>query len=120
MIENSFLYKSPRFEKLEEYGFSFDGKTYSYSTEILKGQFTMRVFVSRADGEVKTALTDNGTGDLYTLHLVEGAGGAFIGKVRAEYERVLNDIADKCFETDVFKSPQAHAVIDYVRGRYCD
>lgn len=120
MIENPFLYKSPIFEKLEEYGFEFDGGTYRYETHIMNKQFTMRVFIARRNGEVKTELTDNGTGDLYTLHLVEGAGGAFIGRVRAEYERVLTDMVNACFENDVFKSPQAHEIIEYVRAAYGD
>lgn len=115
-----FEYKSPNFEKLSSFGFKFDGEKYSYSVKILGGQFELNIEISSASKDVRTRLTDLSTGEPYTLHLVAGAGGAFVGAVRAEYERVLTEIADKCFENDVFKGDIPHMVIDYVRERYGD
>lgn len=116
---NVFNFKSPDFKRLEEFGFLREANAYIYETEILEGQFKLRAEVF-ADGEVKTELTDLGTGEPYTLHLIEGAGGAFVGAVRAEYERVLKEISEKCFVDDVFKGECAHAVINYVREKYGD
>ena len=113
---NIFDYKSPNFNKLTAFGFKTDGKLYSYSTQILDGQFELRVGI--CGGEVNTGLIDLATDEPYTLHLVEGAGGTFVGAVRAEYERVLTEIADKCFERDMFKSDISHKVIEYVRTKY--
>ena len=115
-----FKSKSPDFEKLVAFGFTCDGEKYLYSTKILNNQFELLVNVVSPSGEVNTKLTDLTTGDLYTLHLVEAAGGAFVGAVRAEYERVLSEIADKCFYKDVFKSESAHGVIKYVKEKYGD
>ena len=80
----------------------------------------MRVSVSGADGEVKTEVIDLATGEPYSLHLVSEACGAFVGAIRAEYERVLTEISEKCFENDVFKSNFAHKIIEYVREKYGD
>lgn len=115
-----FDYKSPNYNKLLSFGFVKSGEGYSYVTEIYNGQFEMRVCISAAHGEVKTELIDLSTGEPYTLHLVSEAGGTFVGAVRAEYERVLQEISDKCFEKDVFKSDIAHRVIEYVREKYGD
>ncbi|MDE7182387.1 MAG: MmcQ/YjbR family DNA-binding protein [Clostridia bacterium] len=115
-----FAYKSPNYNKLVSFGFIKDGEWYSYVTEIYNGQFEMRVHISAAHGEVKTELIDLATGEPYTLHLVAEASGTFVGAVRAEYERVLQEISDKCFKKDVFKSDIAHKVIEYVRGKYGD
>lgn len=112
--------KSPDFEKLVAFGFTYDGEIYSYLTKILNDQFELQITVASPSGEVNTKLTDLTTCDLYTLHLVEAAGGAFVGAVRAEYERVLTEIADKCFYKDVFKSDAAHGVIKYVKAKYGD
>lgn len=119
MKNSVFDYKSPNFKKLVDYGFTSDGEQFRYSTEILDGQFELRVSVS-ADKQVKTSVFDLSTGEPYTLHLVVEAGGAFVGSVRSEYERVLTEIAEKCFERDVFKSDCAHKVIEYVRQKYGD
>lgn len=115
-----FEYKSPDFKKLTGYGFEKNGDKYTYVTEISDGQFEMRVEISASDGGVSTRLTDLNTGEPYTLHLVKEAEGAFVGAVRAEYERVLNEIGENCFENDVFKSDCAHKVITYVREKYGD
>ena len=120
MKNGAFRYKSPNFGKLEDYGFMKIGKTYSYATNILNGQFEMRVNVSSANGEVETEVIDLSTGEPYTLHLVAEACGSFVGAVRAEYERVLTDISEKCFVKDVFKSNCAHEIIAYVREKYGD
>ncbi|MBD5132570.1 MAG: hypothetical protein HDT28_08315 [Clostridiales bacterium] len=120
MDKNVFELKKPIFDKLIEFGFSLSGETYSYITRIYKGQFELRVEVSGSSGEVKTELIDRATDEPYTLHLVADASGAFVGSVRADYERVLTEISEKCFERDVFKSAGARKVIEYVRGKYGD
>lgn len=79
----------------------------------------MRIEIA-ADGKVQTELTDLNSGEPYILHLVEDACGSFVGAIRVEYERVLTDIADKCFEKDVFKGDCAHKVIEYVHEKYGD
>lgn len=120
MNSSVFDYKSPNFDKLVKFGFSLNEGIYSYVTKILGGQFEMRVDISSKDKEVKTLVTDLSTGDPYILHLVADACGAFVGAVREEYERVLTEISEKCFEKDVFKSDYAHKVIEYVRNKYGD
>ena len=79
----------------------------------------MRIEIT-ANGEVKTEVTDLNSGEPYTLHLVEDACGSFVGAIRSDYERVLTDISDNCFEKDVFKGDCAHKVIEYVREKYGD
>lgn len=115
-----FDFKSPNYKKLLYYGFKCDGQCYGYITNILNGQFEMRVNIDGKSGEVKTELIDAGSGEPYTLHLVEDAGGAFVGEVREAFESVLSEIAEKCFESDVFKGEVAHFVIEYVREKYGD
>ena len=118
-MTDPFQYKSPNFQKLKSYGFAEKDGVYSYATQILDGQFELRIAIS-AKGEIRTELIDLATEEPYTLHLVEEAGGTFVGEVRDGYGSVLADIAEQCFERDVFKSEQAHAVIAYIRQKYGD
>lgn len=65
-------------------------------------------------GKVNTKVVDTATGDEYVLHLVSGACGEFIGKIRKDYEDVLKTVAECCFDTEVFKSENAKRIIQYI------
>lgn len=110
--------KTANEDKLIAYGFELvDGK-YVYRTEIIDGQFRLTVTVD--GGEINTELYDVAAEDVYTLHLVEGAVGAFVGRVRAECDGVLRDIEQSCFDTDVFKQDFTRDVLQYAREKYGD
>lgn len=114
-----FISKAVNFEKLTEYGFTKKEEGYSYSTVLSDSGFKMTVSITN-QGEVSAVVIDPAFNEPYTLHIADGAVGAFVGGIRAEYEQVLTDIADKCFKPDVFKNPQTIKVIEYVRNTYGD
>lgn len=118
MALDIFRFKKANAEKLKEYGFAETDGCYSLRTFILNGLFEMLVFVK--NGEVGTKLTDCESGEEYRLHLIEGNGGEFVGKVKTEYEAILSDIRDKCFEKEIFKNAQSKHVIEYIENRYGD
>ena len=118
-MQDFFKYKSPDFEKLAAYGFQKKDGAYCFETQILSGQFLLKIFVS-LKGEVKTELLDTVTGEPYTLHLVEEAAGEFVGSVRGEYGRVLEEIAERCFERAVFQGGQTQALLMRAREKYGD
>lgn len=111
-----FMRKRVDNDKLEAYGFTKDNGSFCYRTKILDEQFLMEVYIN--NGEVQTRLVDIENECEYTLHVVSGAQGAFVGAVRMAYENVLSDIRDKCFIDDVFKSNSAKAVMQYVADKY--
>ena len=111
--------KTPDFEKLVNFGFERDKDGYVYSTAVLDNQFKMTVRIC-ADGKIQTQLWDLEAEEAYTLHLVADASGEFVGKVRAEYERVLKSIAENCYIPNVFKQSCTQRIIDYARERYGD
>ncbi|MCH5148944.1 MAG: MmcQ/YjbR family DNA-binding protein [Clostridiales bacterium] len=71
-------------------------------------------------GEVETELFDLETEEIYTLHLVAEASGEFVGKVRSEHDRVLEEICEKCFESSILGGQFTKKVIEYVQKRYGD
>ncbi len=104
-------------EKLLNCGFEFDGKNFVRRQEILN-QMTLTIIID-AGGSVTSKIFDS-DGEPYTLHLVESANGKFVGNVRAEYERVMNELAAHCFDDEHFKSAQALRLVDYVREHFDD
>lgn len=112
-----FYNKKPNFQKLQNFGFLKDGTCYQYTTVIADGQFAMTVSISE-DGKVATKLVDCDSKEEYVLYRVEKAAGAFVGMVKNAHDDILKEIADTCFEMDVFKSETAQEVIHYVRDTY--
>lgn len=105
-------------EKLISYGFTQTNDNYTYQTEIMNGQFWMKVTV--AAGEISTKVIDITTEDEYVLHLADTMQGAFVGQVRDAYNEVLDDIIDKCTDVEIFKVEQTKIVIDYIQNHYGD
>ena len=46
--------------------------------------------------------------------------GSFVGNVRQEYERVLNDVIENCTLKENFSSNQTKEVINYIKKKYGD
>ena len=118
-MNDIFKFKTPNFEKLRLFGFSEEKGEFVFRTPIFEGQFLMTVRVLK-DGTVKTELLDTLTEEPYTLHLVESAEGEFVGRVREEHGVILQTVAEKCFDTEIFKSAVTKELIVRVREKYGD
>lgn len=118
MAEVTFKNKKVNVKKLVPFGFKEEQGSYIYHADLICGQ--MKLTVKITDEKIYTTVIDNATDDEYVLHLVREAVGSFVGKVREEYDSVLNSIAEMCFDTEVFKSDYAKRLIEYVRNTYGD
>ena len=117
MRQSIFNHKIPIFERLLKYGFVLENEEYVYICKILDEQFILMVVVT-GTGEVRTKLTDVDTAEEYVLHSVAGVVGGFVERVRGEYDRVLRQIAEESFETQVFSGNDTQEVIQYIRAKY--
>ncbi|MCL2874870.1 MAG: MmcQ/YjbR family DNA-binding protein [Betaproteobacteria bacterium] len=119
MSNTIFKNKKLNLEKLLLFGFSIGNGIYTYTTDIADGQFQMIVTIMD-DRTVSTKVVDSSLNEEYVLYRTPGACGSFVGMVRTDYENVLREISEKCFEQNVFKSDYAQKVIQYVRDTYHD
>lgn len=106
-------------EKLQQYGFDNYNENYLLHIPIIDGQMALTVIVDN-EGNMHTELIDVLSGDEYVLHHVPSAVGAFVGRVRSEYEEKINEVIDGCYDPDVFKSSQTKEVIAYIFEKYGD
>lgn len=113
-----FKNKKVNVDKLINYGFELVGGKCVYQTAIMD-ELRLTVTVD-INGELETELYDVSAEDVYTLHLVESAVGAYVGRVRAEYEQVLRDIEQNCYESDVFKQDFTRKILQYAQEKYND
>lgn len=119
ILNGIFKRKKVNIPKLYAYGFSENSYGFYFNTILHGSGFQMTIEVTR-EGLIKTTVIDPETAEPYTLHLNNDTAGSFVGGVKTEYEQILTDIAQKCFDPDVFKSAQTKEIIDYVRAEYQD
>ena len=118
METNIFKYKKANTKKLLKHGFVLNKDFYENSIPIMGGEFSLHVHIFPPNS-VKTELLEVLTGEPYTLHLTSEVG-TFVGQVREEYENALNNIAQNCFDDDIFKSKQTKELIKYIAEKYGD
>ncbi len=116
MFEAIFQRKKVNIEKLISYGFERKEGSYLYTTNILNNQFKLHIHIS-TEGNADTNVFDVSTGDEYVLYKT-GAIGTFVGEVREACEKVLQEVADACYDVEIFRLDQTKRLIDYVRGKY--
>ena len=112
-----FKYKRLNREKILQHGFSIDGDNFIRHEKFL-ADFTLTIIIDNR-GNVTTKIFD-ADNEPYTLHLVESASGNFVGTVKAEHERILNELAAQCFDDEIFTGRQAKKLVDYIHEKFSD
>lgn len=118
MFEDIFRRKRIVVDKMLPYGFQMIGSVYQYVAEIQKGEFVLTIRIDE-EGSVDTDLVEKENGEPYVLYKTNAAG-TYVGEIRTAIEEVLSDIADKCYETVIFKEDQAQMAIQFVKEKYGD
>ena len=101
---------------LHDYGFKPFDSAFRYETLIMDGQFIFQVTI--LDDRFYSDVTEVETGDIFSLYHVDDATGSFIGQLKYEAEKILNDIRKKCFNNEIFKCSQTKIVLEYVFKKY--
>lgn len=114
--EKIFNRKKVNYQKLIAYGFTKQGNQYIYRTTIMAGQFKVEVIVKQ--GKISGKVFDTDTNEEYVLVHADGQYGQFVGQVKAKYQQVLEDIANKCFENQYFLTKQANQIAQDVEKSF--
>jgi len=118
-IEDEIFKKSHvNYDLLIKYGFKLIDNEYVFEKNILNDSFLVKVFISNK-GLIKGKIYDLETNLEYNNFRLENAL-TFAGKVRYEYENILNDIKNNCFDIDYFPSRQANMIVSYLKNKYND
>lgn len=118
LLDGIFKNSKPNFDKLQAYGFEKSAEGYKYGAAIMDGQFALNVTIN--NGDIVTEVIDISTDEPYTLFLADNAVGSFVGAVRTAYEKIMQDVADKCFDKSVFKANYTRQLTKYVYDKYGD
>lgn len=120
MLYNGSLFNNRKMNtiKMLSYGFIESEDYYTYCTDLMDGTFVLTVKISKS-GQIDTRIMESDSKEEYVLFQVQDAQGEFVGRVREAHKEVLEDIAEKCFIREIFKSDCAKKVIQYIKDKYC-
>lgn len=112
------IFKSYQFnkEKARDYGFVESGEVWTYSCQILQGDFFMTVSIT--PDNVSFQVFDQETGDLYSQVHMESMRGSFVGSVREACLEILYQIRKACFDVQDFICPQTKRIMAQVQEKY--
>ena len=112
------IFKSYQFnkEKAHAYGFVENGEVWTYSCQILQGDFFMTVSIT--PDNVSFLVFDQETGDLYPQVHMKSMRGSFVGSVREACLEILYQIRKACFDVQDFICPQTKRIMTQVQEKY--
>ena len=112
------IFKSYQFnkEKAHAYGFVENGEVWSYSCQILQGDFVMTVSIT--PDNVSFQVFDQETGDLYPQVHMKSMRGSFVGSVREACFEILYQIRKACFDVQDFICPQTKRIMAQVQEKH--
>ena len=112
------IFKSYQFnkEKAHTYGFVENGEVWTYSCQILQGEFFMTLSIT--PDNVSFLVFDQETGDLYPQVHMESMRGSFVGSVREACLEILYQIRKACFDVQDFICPQTKRIMAQVQEKY--
>ena len=103
-------------DKARDYGFVENGEVWTYSCQILQGDFVM--VVSITDDNLSFQVFDRETGDLYPQVHMESMTGSFVASVREACLEILYQIRKACFDLQDFICPQTKRIMAQVQEKY--
>ena len=112
------IFKSYQFnqEKARAYGFVKNGEVWTYSCQILQGDFIMTVSITVDN--VSFQVFDQEMGDLYPQVHMESMTGSFVASVRKACLEILYQIRKACFDVQDFICPQTKRIMTQVQEKY--
>ena len=101
---------SPNFDKLKEYGFVKDNNSFKLE-KLFKDDLFKAVIVINSDKQITGTVYDLEGNDEFLPLRLENQQGSFVGEVREEYVKILEDIREKCFTRKYY--------ISELGGKFC-
>ncbi len=117
-IENNiFRGYIPDFNKLKDYGFLFSGNT-GHFEKLFKDNLFKAIIKISSDGIITGSVYDTeNKGEFLPLRL-ECSKGAFVNEIRTEYENILSDIRNKCYQKTYFVYAQSNRITEKINKKY--
>ena len=116
-LDSNFTNREIDYDKLLSYGFKRDNNRYIYNKKICDDTFLVEVNISNKEKYSK--VIDLSLNEEYILVDTNSTSG-YIKEVKEEYDKVINDIIDKCTINNMFNGSISKEVLKYIKDKYGD
>lgn len=106
-------------DELSKLGCFKEKNNYKYETMIMDNQFNLIIQIDENNNIVSDCI-EVSTNEKLIPYYISSSEGIFIGKIRKEYDRIIESIKDKCCSKNIFKSEYSNLIINYVKNKYND
>ncbi|MBR1825173.1 MAG: MmcQ/YjbR family DNA-binding protein [Alphaproteobacteria bacterium] len=106
------------FNQLPKFGFTKSGDVWTYSELFMNGDFKAMVSITQ-QGSMFGTVFETATEDEFLPLRVENMEG-FAGEVRAEYQKILENIKANCCRINYFAHPQANRLTQAIYDTFGD
>lgn len=117
ILDSNFTNREIDYDKLLSYGFKMDNNRYIYTKKICDDTFLVEVNISNKEKYSK--VIDLSLNEEYILVDTNSTSG-YIKEVKEEYDKVINDIIDKCTINNMFNGSISKEVLKYIKDKYGD
>jgi len=107
----------PNNNKLIKYGFKKSNNSYKFSKTFMNNTFRADIVIDDK-GQIIGKVIEIELDEEYTNYRMENAIGEFVNTVRDEYIKILKDIANNCFEKEVFIFKQSNRITNLINEKY--
>ena len=115
-LTDIFRYKTLNLSKAVAFGFakSDENGVIRYRRVINDGQYAIDIIIAK-DGNVDYRVIDLTDNSPYEPVKIESAHGAFVGEIREKCEVLLKEIANSCFDLNLFQAEQAGRITALIK-----
>lgn len=103
--------------ELIPFGFVRENERYQYSKNFMNDSFRADIWIDD-NGNIQGKLFDLEMGEEYTNFRMEHAVGEFVNNVKEEYVKILQNIADNCYEEEYFIFEQTNRITKMICEKY--
>ena len=106
-------------DSLEPFGFTATEQGYEFRKTLIAEELEARLFID-LEGKLTGQVVDSDLDEPYDIFRSPQATGTYVGQVREAYGELLSQVADSCYEDQLFSSPQANRLAKFLAQEFSD
>lgn len=106
-------------ESLEAFGFRITDKGWELRKPLIDQELEARLLIDK-EGNLRGQVVDVDLNEPYDTFRSTQARGTYVGQVRQAYGALLSQVAESCYEDQLFSSPQANRLTNFLTQEYSD
>ena len=106
-------------DSLEAFGFRTTDKGWELRKPLIDQELEARLLIDE-EGNLIGQVLDVDLNEPYDTFRSPQARGTYVGQVRQAYGALLSQVAESCYEDQLFSSPQANRLANFLTQEYSD